>query len=267
MSNTYFSFRDGRWNGHILDGWQETFRDMDTWLAQNPGDSIVRFPSREVRRVETSRGGVYVKLLYNGSESSGLNKPATALKWLLKPSRALAIFNISNDILRQGFLCPRPLVAARHRTRWGWPTDLFVSEECLDPTVAQRLQANPGEEAIRDLLSHTAVELHRFHQAGFIHGDCTPYNLALNAQNKLVLFDNDRTVRNPLRSRRQRHRSLATFGLRLAQLTQSLEPFQFFLTRYAEATGSAPGPMTATHLQRVLDLTRKRLRDRGVTLP
>lgn len=269
MSNTYFSFHDGRWNGRILDGWQETFSNLDQWLARNSGESIVRFLSREVRRVETNQGVVYVKLLYSGSESSGLKKAVTAVKWFLKPSRALAIFNISNEILRAGFLCPRPLVAARHRTIWGWPTDLFVSEECLDATIAQRLQANPGEETVRALLSATAAELHRFHQAGFVHGDCTPYNLALNAQNKLVLFDNDRTVRSPWLRRRLELRSLAAFGLRLTQLTQSLEPFRFFLNQYAEAAGNAPksSHRVAADLRQVMNLTRKRLRERGITLP
>lgn len=246
-----------------MPGWEKTFSQLDAWLEQTPGESIVRLPSREVRRVSTEQGVVYVKILYSGSESSGVQKWVTSLKWLIRPSRALAIFNISNEMLREGFLCPRPLLAARHRSRWGWPTDVFISEECLDPTIAQLL-LTAEQDLVSSLLTRTAEELHRFHQADFIHGDCTPYNLALTAQNRLVLFDNDRTVRRPgWLCTRQQHRSLANFGLRLAQLTRSLEWFRFFLDRYADASR---GALTAADGEGIMALTRRRLRERGVRL-
>src|SRR5690606_716910 len=196
MSNPYLPFADGCWRGRVMPGWEKTFSQLDAWLAQTPGESIVRLPCREVRWVSTEQGVAYVKSLYSGSESADVQKWVTSLKWLIRPSRALAIFNISNEMLREGFLCPRPLLAARHRSRWGWPTDVFISEECLDPTIAQLL-LTAEQDLVSSLLTRTAEELHRFHQAGFIHGDCTPYNLALTAQNRLVLFDNDRTVRRP----------------------------------------------------------------------
>jgi len=249
----FLPYQSHGWHGRIAKGWQHLFDDLDYWLAANPGESVVSFPSREVRRVETPAGAVYVKILRSGG--GGVHDTrgwVGKLKWLARPSRAEAIRRISQTLLDEGFLCAAPLLAARRRSPAGWPTDLFISREIRSSLLAQRLHLHEVDQA-RRLLAQVADELRRFHQAGFVHGDCTPYNLALTDEGRLVLFDNDRTVRSPVWLRRQRQRrSLSSFGLRLTQLMQSLDPFREFLARYANGDKE--------EAERILRLTRKRLR-------
>lgn len=217
---------------------------------------LVDFPSREVRRVETPEGVVYVKLLRSGGDARGSRRLLANLKWLVRPSRALAIMRISQSLLAEDFICPVPVLAARRRDRAGWPTDIFISLECRGINLAERLSAAANAGEASSVLAMTAREMRRLHEAGFVHGDCTPYNLAFTDQDRLILFDNDRTVRSspPLRRYRQ-ERSLANLGLRLTQMLQNLQPFREFLAYYAESPGEA---------RRIMALTRKRLRSKGL---
>lgn len=252
----YSPYHSKGWHGRIANGWQSLLGDIDRWLALNPGESVVDFPSRQVRRVETPAGVVYVKMLRSGGDARGSRRLLANLKWLVRPSRALAILRVSQSLLAEGFICPVPILAARRRAPSGWPTDLFISLECRGTNLAQRLSAAGGAEESHDVLAMTAREMRRFHQAGFVHGDCTPYNLAFTAEERLILFDNDRTVRSPAWLRRHlQERSLANLGLRLTQLAQSSAPFRTFLDHYADSAGEA---------ERILALTRKRLKSKGL---
>jgi hypothetical protein len=252
----YVPYHSQGWHGRIANGWQALLEDMDRWLAVNPGESVVDFPSREVRRVATPAGPVYVKILRSGGDARGPHRWINNLKWYLRPSRALAILHVSQSLLAEGFVCPVPILAARYRSPAGWPTELFISHERLGTSLAQRLSTAEDAEATRTVLASTANELRRFHRAGFVHGDCTPYNLAFTDEGRLILFDNDRTRRGPawLRQHHQ-ERSLANLGLRLTQLTQNPEPFQIFLDRYADSAAEA---------ERILSLSRKRLKSKGL---
>lgn len=252
----FLPYRSHGWRGRVAADWRPLFDDLDGWLAANPGESVVDLPSREVRRVETPAGAVYVKILRSGG-GGVRDTPGWIgkLKWLARPSRAEAIRRVSQTLLDEGFLCAAPLLAARRRSPAGWPTDLLISREIRSRPLAQRLHPHEVDQA-RRLLTRVADELRHLHQAGFVHGDCTPYNLALTDDGRLVLFDNDRTVRSPFWLRRQRQRrSLSSFGLRLTQLMHSLEPFRAFLARYANGDKEA---------DRILRLTQKRLRAKGL---
>ena len=252
----YVPYHSQGWHGRIANGWQSLLEDVDGWLTLNPGESVVDFPSRQVRRVETPAGRVYVKILRSGSDAHGPRRWVSDLKWYLRPSRALAILRVSQKLLAEGFVCPLPILAARRRSPWGWPTELFISYERLGTNLAQRLDTAPDAEATRAVLASTADELRRFHRAGFVHGDCTPYNLAFTDEGRLILFDNDRTRRSPAWLRRhQQERSLANLGLRLTQFAQSPEPFRLFLDRYADSAAEA---------DRILALIRKRLKSKGL---
>ena len=254
----YMPYHSQGWHGRIANGWQSLLQDVDRWLVLNPGESVVALPSREVRRVTTPVGRVYVKILRSGGDAHGLRRWFRDLKWYLRPSRALAILQVSQSLLAEGFVCPVPILAARRRSAWGRPTELFISYERLGTSLAQRLDTAPDAEAAEAVLVSTADELRRFHQAGFVHGDCTPYNLAFTDEGRLILFDNDRTRRSPSWLRRHRQeRSLANLGLRLTQFAQSLEPFRVFLDRYATSD---------TEAERILSLTRKRLQAKGLNL-
>ncbi|HLV16940.1 MAG TPA: lipopolysaccharide kinase InaA family protein [Pseudomonas sp.] len=254
--NAFCPFHSQGWHGRIAPGWQRLFEDIDQWLAINRGEMLVDFPSREVRRVETPEGVVYVKLLRSGGDARGSRRLLANLKWLVRPSRALAIMRISQSLLAEDFICPVPVLAARRRDRAGWPTDIFISLECRGINLAERLSAAANAGEASSVLAMTAREMRRLHEAGFVHGDCTPYNLAFTDQDRLILFDNDRTVRSspPLRRYRQ-ERSLANLGLRLTQMLQNLQPFREFLAYYAESPGEA---------RRIMALTRKRLRSKGL---
>ena len=266
MPMTYHPYNAHGWRGCIEDGWQAPLADLDAWLAENPGERLVDQPSREVRRIETGQGTVYAKIFHQGSNARGLRQIPDALKWYLRPSRALAILRISQALLDAGFACPVPVLAARRHSKTGWPKDLFISHECGSVPLSQRLQSLSGRTKINSLLATVAAQLHRFHRAGFVHGDCSPENLALTDAGVLVLFDNDRTVRRPWRPRTHaQRRSLANFGMRLTMEIQDLAPFREFLARYAAAAQWTPEQADReTHL--VMALAQKRLRAKGLVL-
>lgn len=255
----FTSYRSQGWHGLVAADWQTLFNSVDQWLTTNPGITVVDFPSREVRRVETPQGVVYVKLLRSGGDASGLRRFVANLKWYVRPSRALAILRISQALLAEGFICPAPVLATRRRTALGWPTDLFISRECLGTNLAERLSSAEGTDEAHAVLAMTARELRHLHDAGFVHGDCTPYNLAFTDAGRLVLFDNDRTLRSTALLRRHRQeRSLANLGLRLTQMIQSLEPFRELLACYAK---------TPAESRRIMRLTQKRLKSKGLNFP
>ena len=67
----YVPYHSQGWHGRIANGWQALLEDVDGWLALNPGESVVNFPSRQVRRVEPPAGRVYVKILRSGGDAHG----------------------------------------------------------------------------------------------------------------------------------------------------------------------------------------------------
>lgn len=254
----FLPYQSQGWHGRIAKDWLDEFTDLNSWLNAHPGEPVVNFPSREVHRVETPRGAVYVKILHNGSGGDACDSFDLVgnLKWFVRPSRALAILRISQDLLDEGFICPTPILAARRRGTAGWPTDLFISRECRVATLAQWLQQAPPLAHVRATLGTVARELRRLHDAGFVHGDCTPYNLALTERGTLVLFDNDRTTHRPalLHRKRLEWRSVAGFGMRLMQIMQDPQVLQEFLACYSR-------PEEA---ERIAAFTLKRLRAKGL---
>lgn len=255
----YLPFNAGGWRGHVLSGWKDIFSGLDAWLAQSNGERIVHLPSRQVWRAETPGGAVFVKVIYQASEAKGLFRRAFAsMKWVLRPSRAAATLRISQALLNAGFECPLPLLAARRRSRAGWPVDVFVSAECRETMLYDRMPLLERGQ-IESLLRGVAIELNRFHRAGFVHGDCIPPNLALNGKGGLVFFDNDRTTQAPwFRPRYAQRRNLIQFGYRLTRQLQDISYFDLFLTAYFEAgQGAAANPKDRKYIVRAV---RQRLR-------
>ncbi|SCY01433.1 lipopolysaccharide kinase InaA family protein [Pseudomonas flexibilis] len=239
----YLPFNAEGWRGLVLAGWEDVFAKFDTWLAESEGARIVNLPSRQVWRTETPKGVVFVKVIYRASEVKGpLRGTFASLKWLLRPSRALATLRISESLLNAGFECPVPVLAARRRTRTGWPVDVFISAERRETNLYDQM-LGLGCAEIKSLLNRVAPELNRFHRAGFVHGDCISPNLALNEAGRLIFFDNDRTSRAPLfRPRYAQRRNLIQFGHRLTNQLGSTEYFEFFLENYVAAgSGAAAG--------------------------
>lgn len=254
----YLSFNAEGWKGQVLAGWEDVFTGFDGWLASSVDECVVNLSSRQVWRSDTPKGALFVKVIYRASEAQGLARRAfAALKWLLRPSRALAIQRVSQAMLEAGFECPMPVLAVRRRSATGWPVDVFISAECGDANLCDQLPGLPREE-IEALLARVAIELNRFHRAGFVHGDCIPANLALNAQGRLVFFDNDRTVRHPwLRERYAQRRNLIQFGYRLTRQLGDMTYFEQFLYAYVEAAEVAAADFG--DMQDILQAVRKRL--------
>lgn len=254
----YLSFNAEGWKGQVLAGWEDVFTGFDGWLASSVDECVVNLPSRKVWRSDTPKGALFVKVIYRASEAQGPARQAFAsLKWMLRPSRARAILRVSKAMLDAGFECPVPVLAVRRRSATGWPTDVFVSAECRDTNLCDQLPALPREE-IKALLARVAIELNRFHRAGFVHGDCIPANLAMNAQGRLVFFDNDRTVRYSwLRERYAQRRNLIQLGYRLTRQLGDISYFERFLYAYIEAAEVASADFR--DMQDILQAVRKRL--------
>jgi tRNA A-37 threonylcarbamoyl transferase component Bud32 len=260
MMPRYLPFRAAEWQGLVLSGWEGFFADLDGWLASRDGERIVNLLSRQVWRVSTPQGAIFVKVIRRASEVQGpVRQTIASLKWLLRPSRALAILRVSQVMLKAGFECPVPVLAVRRRSARGWPEDVFISIECRLTNLYDLL--SPLSHENRDLiLRQVATELNRYHRAGFVHGDCIPANIAMNAKGHLVFFDNDRTRSAPLfRRRYAQRRNLIQFGYRLTQqLDGDISHFERFLIYYVEeAEGAAAARQ---NMAGIIRNVRKRLR-------
>lgn len=253
----YFAFRSQGWKGLGAADWLAQLKPLQEWLSQNPGEVIVHLPNREVRKVHTPQGVLYVKLLNAGGSLGGVKGALTAIKWALRPSRAIAILRISQELLDAGFQCPIPIVAARRRSTNGWPQDIFISLDCPGVPLT-RLLPNMQPNEIQSLLATVASEIARLHQAGFVHGDCIPGNIAISPSGKVIFFDHDRTCRAPQSRllRHQQRRNLVQFGYRLMQLLQDRRYVEYFLARYASEHWA---PEAAA---RELDQVRQRIQKR-----
>ena len=249
-----FHSEDG-WNGLVADElWQQEFYRLDEWQDGHPGTTVVSYPSREVRRVETPLGVIYLKYI-RALTDAGLtgSEWLSWAKWVFRPSRALATWRISQKLLAEGFACPVPVLAVRRRQH-GYPNDLFISLEISRPN----LWDEPGDAP--ELASILAKETARFHDAGFAHGDFILRNLCLNPSTRhLIFLDNDRTW-HPLPGIRghYQHRNLAqmTYSL-LRRFGDNRIPLDF-LNEYQRLTGRISG----TDAANILRKAEKRLAQR-----
>jgi len=193
------------------------------------------FSGARVQRV------IYEKILMRGGNDGAVrNREVISwLKWTLLPSRGEHILKVTAAMAAHGHCCPTPVLGARCRGRWGYPRELFVSREVVQPTLEECLvrAAGPGEQ--QHLLAFAAESLARFHRDHFVHGDFLPRNVCVDSQGgHLYFLDNDRTHHWPfpppfLRQRR----NLAQFCYNLMLLDgsgQSSLPADF-LQAYAEA--------------------------------
>ncbi len=185
---------------------------LDAWLAANPGDIVVKYASREVRRIRIGDRIVYCKLIraltdagYRGEEWFSW------CKWVLRPSRAIQAYRVSEALLNHGLECAEPLLAVRRRIGL-IPTDIFITAEV--PFIDLWQDSSITTEKLISLL---ASETARLHQCGFAHGDYILRNLCHNPKSgHIVLLDNDRTWRPPVFLRKH------YFERNLAQMAYSL---------------------------------------------
>ena len=249
------SFQSSGWRGLVADDvWARLFQDLDEWLAANPGKMVVHYDSRDVRRIQTPLGIVYLKEIRALTDAGMHGEDYFSwLKWVCRPSRAIETWEASMALLQKGFLCPSPILAVRKR-QGGIPRDLFISAEVPLPNLWDVLPDRFTDTTLVDFL---ASNLYQLHQAGFVHGDCILRNLCYDGhQNKLVYLDNDRTWLPPAIFRKHLQRR------NLAQMAYSIlkrfgeDASRHFLECYAQ-TGRWPGHDA---IQAILSAAQERLR-------
>ncbi len=232
---TYIPFQSGPWKGRCAKGWEDLFRDTEKWLAENPGTVVVKYPCREVRRIETPQGVVYLKYI-RALTDAGLSRKDlfSHLKWVLRPSRALCVWRASVALEAAGLECPMPVLAARKRIH-GYPHDIIITRE----VPAKDCRAMPPGETPQEAAERIAQAAADLHAAGFAHGDFIMGNICVNpATGRFSYLDNDRTWRPkwPVRRHYQR-RNLAQMGYSIARKFAAMAPCRAFLAKYAEIAG------------------------------
>lgn len=238
----YIPYRDSEgWHGLVHRGWQDFtggLPGLEAWLAAQAGRRIVTHPSRTVDLLTTPRGVIFAKHFLKASDKSSLGN---SLKWYLRPSRALYILKIGEELTAAGFAVPETVIAVRRRSRWGWPEDYHLSLDCREQTVNIRLKefraaGIPDDSAdVRGVLREMAVSLVRLHHRGFVHGDCLPGNMCV-LPDSLLLLDNDRTAGGyGAAFCRAKQRNLEQCAKFLAIAYPSTGNAGFFLDCYAEA--------------------------------
>lgn len=234
-------FQSRRWRGWVDASWQPVLAELDAWLTDHPGTVVVDKRARTVFRVETPQGVVYVKIMRHLQERGRPFKRLLAgLKWYFRPSRALAVLRVSSAMLSRGIGCPEPVLAARRRSRLGWPEDIFISREVASPSVNRLLHEQRDGGAQAGVMVSVARAVARLHNQGFVHGDCLPGNISLDADGMACFLDNDRTWFAPvLGARRARMKNLLQFLSRLPPVLDHVGLADVFLNAYYQASSDA----------------------------
>ncbi|MBO7742319.1 MAG: hypothetical protein J6S21_07165 [Victivallales bacterium] len=224
------SFSCGGWRGRAALEHQGDFQQLDQWLHSPPGECVVWYPCREVRRLQLSDGSVAYAKIIRALTDAGLERKEwfSWCKWVFRPSRAIATWRISLRLLAHGFLCPRPLLAARRRER-GYPTDIFIAAEVPFPDLWHDDTLPPAQ-----LADFVGRELAAFHEAGFAHGDCILRNLCREPhRDRLIYLDNDRTWAPPCFVRRHyQMRNLAQMAYSFLKRFEDTAISESFLNAY-----------------------------------
>ncbi|NLE54028.1 MAG: hypothetical protein GX617_03740 [Lentisphaerae bacterium] len=185
------------WHGWVHADWQDlpAFQDIDAWLQEHSAKIILDLPCRTITRHQTDRGALYAKYMRAKNDGVIKNREMLSyLRWTVLPSRGQRIFLTCSAMLRKGHFCPLPVLGGRcRRGPWGYPHELFVSAELVQPTVEELLQTQDAS-ARENILTRCGSELQRFHADHFVHGDFLPRNACLNTATKQLFYlDNDRT--------------------------------------------------------------------------
>lgn len=254
------SFRSGKWRGYALAAWADEFASLDDWL-QRGGEDIVVHKSRFVQRRALAGKTVYLKYIYALTDAGLEGRELFSfLKWYCRPSRALAFWRISRQLLDHGFRCAVPVLAARRRSGKGYPNDIIVTAEVPFPTLEEVLTGKTEDEC-RAIIANAARQLREFHAAGFVHGDCILRNICLDDEKRLVYLDNDRTKRpSCLNFFCSWKRNLAQFGYSLRRCRPELPGLLacFYDTYFAD--GNKPQALVARQTAAIEKRLAARLR-------
>lgn len=230
------SYNANGWKGFVNTEWIDDFDDLDQWLEQNPGETIVDKPTRTVTRVAMANSILYVKRVETLAVGDGrfLRNLTRKLKWLLRPSRAISVMKTTMKMLEAGVPCPTPILAARKRTPGKMPTDIFITLEAKGDNLKKLLEDTGNDQDKIELLVKSAARaVARLHEAGFVHGDCIPGNMIVGNDDQIAFIDNDRTFASS--SHKQQEKNLVQFAAHLAYETKSLEILDIFIEAYCQA--------------------------------
>lgn len=255
-------YTSGSWKGRVAANWREKLQNFEQWNRDHAGEIVVSYRSRKVSRVHTPKGILYVKTIWGLTDPGMTGKdPLSFLKWVFRPSRALAAWRVSQRLLEAGFLCARPVLAVRQRSSFGYPTDVFISEEVAAPLLSDILP-NMSESEQEKLALLLGRELRKFHAAGFVHGDCILRNICLTSDEKLVYLDNDRSKGKGITTIFSRSkRNLAQIGYSARRCGAKAEFPVLLFEEYARQAGWSP-VQSQKLIKRLCTGIEKRLQNR-----
>jgi lipopolysaccharide kinase (Kdo/WaaP) family protein len=166
-----------------------------------------------VKRQSASKHPQTFELMCAGEESRrlylkvfGLRPGATALKNLLRRSKAARFLAQGLALEKAGFHAPVPIAIGETRA-WSLSQRAFVlTAEVSGQSLISYLhdcwsgrKPRPALARKRDALRDLAKTIRKFHELGFVHGDLVPSNVfILERQDtgpEFYLMDNDRTRR------------------------------------------------------------------------
>lgn len=221
------------WHGYVSSDWHDEFHDLDTWLAEHPGKTVVDKPTRQVKKVAVACGTVYVKSVSSLVDGRHFWLDLLKrLKWRLRPSRAIATLRIMREMRSAGIRCAEPLLAVRRRdSLLSSPVDIIITKELSHPLFDEVVKRLPPAQR-QALVLQALPDIFAFHHQGFVHGDFIPGNMLWDGQH-LHFIDHDRTWRHlPQGTRADRIRNLVQFCFHLLMPTQQPELSRAFLNAY-----------------------------------
>ncbi|NLZ59570.1 MAG: hypothetical protein GX901_02785 [Lentisphaerae bacterium] len=240
QSQTELAYSSNGWRGLVAEQWSELLADYEAWRSANPGELVVEHRSRQVSRVETAQGRLYVKEILALTDASLRGRaPGSFLKWVLRPSRALAAWRVSQKLLQAGFHCALPVLAIRRRGFLGYPQDVFITEDVQAKALDELFGDMSLEEKTR-LARLLGSQIARLHQAGFVHGDCIMRNLCLDKQGNLIYLDNDRSKKCGRLAFSRSRRNLAQLGYSARRTGADAGFVRLMFEVYAEALAWKP---------------------------
>ena len=217
MLDGYQEFRQDGWRGVARRGLEMPRARLDEWLPLLKSPPQWRHEARSIALVGREGDAWFVKRTWGLGERP--KAPLAALKWLLRPARALEVWRISCAMEAAGVGCAPVLLAARRRNwrRLGWPEEVVIMGGV--PGVKLRdalLAAAEDETRRREVLAFALRQLASLHQAGFVHGDCNLQNMFLEeAAGRAHFIDNDRTRHLRSGEREGIRRNLVQLGFHL----------------------------------------------------
>jgi hypothetical protein len=168
----------------------------------------------------------------------------TDLKDLWRQSKAVRTLRISRRLAEDGFLAPPVIAVGEQRKRRLLRRAFLLTAGVAWPTLAQlgeRLASLPAQEGgrrRRAVIEALGVEVGRFHQAGYVHGDLVVPNVLVDEGPpvRFCFLDHDRTRKRPTPSVRLQRPDLVELNRLAVPGVRHADRLRFLL-RYAAVRG------------------------------